>query len=93
MIDQPSTDISRYFYIASKFIENGINSGGKWLHQGRPMEGASDVRKLTSMPASRQSVGTLHDGYVPVGNLCPGVFDDRPQDDGRRSGADCADAP
>lgn len=31
MIDQPSTDISRYFYIASKFIENGINSGGKWL--------------------------------------------------------------
>lgn len=29
LIDQPSTDISRYFYIASKFIENGINSGGK----------------------------------------------------------------
>jgi hypothetical protein len=28
MIDQPTTDISRYFYIASKFIENGINSGG-----------------------------------------------------------------
>ncbi|CRK87187.1 CLUMA_CG000992, isoform C [Clunio marinus] len=31
LIDQPSTDISRYFYIASKFIENGINSGGKVL--------------------------------------------------------------
>lgn len=31
MEDQPSTDISRYFYIASKFIENGINSGGKVL--------------------------------------------------------------
>jgi hypothetical protein len=29
LIDQPSTDISRYFYIASKFIENGINSGGE----------------------------------------------------------------
>lgn len=29
LIDQPATDISRYFYIASKFIENGINSGGK----------------------------------------------------------------
>jgi atypical dual specificity phosphatase len=29
LVDQPSTDISRYFYIASKFIENGINSGGK----------------------------------------------------------------
>lgn len=29
LIDHPSTDISRYFYIASKFIENGINSGGK----------------------------------------------------------------
>lgn len=28
MTDQPSTDISRYFYIASKFIENGVNSGG-----------------------------------------------------------------
>lgn len=31
MIDQPSTDISRYFYIAAKFIENGINSGGMIL--------------------------------------------------------------
>lgn len=31
LVDQPSTDISRYFYIASKFIENGINSGGKVL--------------------------------------------------------------
>lgn len=29
MTDQPSTDISKYFYIASKFIENGINSGGR----------------------------------------------------------------
>ena len=29
LVDQPSTDISRYFYIASKFIENGINSGGE----------------------------------------------------------------
>lgn len=29
LIDHPSTDISRYFYIASKFIENGINSGGE----------------------------------------------------------------
>lgn len=29
MIDVPSTDISRYFYIASKFIENGLNGGGK----------------------------------------------------------------
>lgn len=31
MIDQPTTDISRYFYIASKFIENGINSGGEFF--------------------------------------------------------------
>lgn len=32
MTDQPSTDIARYFYIAAKFIENGVNSGGKkWL--------------------------------------------------------------
>lgn len=31
LLDHPSTDISRYFYIASKFIENGINSGGKVL--------------------------------------------------------------
>lgn len=30
MVDQPTTDISRYFYIASKFIENGINSGGEF---------------------------------------------------------------
>lgn len=33
LIDQPSTDISRYFYIASKFIENGINSGGEEAQQ------------------------------------------------------------
>lgn len=33
LIDQPSTDISRYFYIAAKFIENGINSGGKYINQ------------------------------------------------------------
>lgn len=31
LIDQPSSDISRYFYIAAKFIENGINGGGKVL--------------------------------------------------------------
>uniref|UniRef100_A0A1L8E2Y8 Dual specificity protein phosphatase n=1 Tax=Nyssomyia neivai TaxID=330878 RepID=A0A1L8E2Y8_9DIPT len=31
MIDQPTTDISRYFYIASKFIENAVNGGGKVL--------------------------------------------------------------
>lgn len=31
MMDQPTTDISRYFYIASKFVENGVNSGGKVL--------------------------------------------------------------
>uniref|UniRef100_A0A336LBD3 Dual specificity protein phosphatase n=1 Tax=Culicoides sonorensis TaxID=179676 RepID=A0A336LBD3_CULSO len=31
LVDQPSTDISRYFYIAAKFIENGINGGGRVL--------------------------------------------------------------
>lgn len=31
LVDQPSSDISRYFYIAAKFIENGINGGGKVL--------------------------------------------------------------
>lgn len=30
MTDQPSTDISRYFYIAAKFIENGVSSGGSY---------------------------------------------------------------
>lgn len=29
MTDQPSTNISRYFYIAAKFIESAITSGGK----------------------------------------------------------------
>lgn len=29
--DTPTTDISRYFYIAAKFIENGVNSGGRVL--------------------------------------------------------------
>lgn len=28
MTDHPSTDISRYFYIAAKFIDNAISSGG-----------------------------------------------------------------
>lgn len=29
LTDHPATDISRYFYIAAKFIDNGISSGGK----------------------------------------------------------------
>ncbi|XP_055306436.1 dual specificity protein phosphatase 13 isoform X2 [Sitodiplosis mosellana] len=31
LTDHPSTDISRYFYIAAKFIDNAISSGGKVL--------------------------------------------------------------
>lgn len=31
LADTPTTDISRYFYIAAKFIENGVNSGGRVL--------------------------------------------------------------
>lgn len=31
MMDAPSTNISRYFYVAAKFIESAINSGGKVL--------------------------------------------------------------
>lgn len=31
LMDQPMTDISRYFYIASKYIENAINSGGNYV--------------------------------------------------------------
>lgn len=38
LVDQPSTDISRYFYIASKFIENGINSGGKFCRKSFPFK-------------------------------------------------------
>lgn len=30
MVDAPTTDISRYFYVASKFIDSAISSGGKW---------------------------------------------------------------
>lgn len=30
LTDHPSTDISRYFYIAAKFIDNAISSGGQW---------------------------------------------------------------
>lgn len=30
MTDHPSTDISRYFYIAAKFIDNAISSGGQY---------------------------------------------------------------
>lgn len=30
MIDAPTTDISRYFYVAAKFIDSAISSGGKW---------------------------------------------------------------
>lgn len=29
MIDAPTTDISRYFYVAAKFIDSAISSGGK----------------------------------------------------------------
>ncbi|KAL5280773.1 DUSP3 family protein [Megaselia abdita] len=31
VIDQITSDISRYFYLAAKFIENALNSGGKVL--------------------------------------------------------------
>lgn len=31
LTDHPSTDISRYFYIAAKFIDNAISSGGQCL--------------------------------------------------------------
>ncbi|XP_046803320.1 dual specificity protein phosphatase 13 isoform X1 [Lucilia cuprina] len=31
MIDAPTTDISRYFYVAAKFIDSAISSGGKVL--------------------------------------------------------------
>jgi len=31
MTDHPSKDISRYFYIAAKFIDNAVSSGGKVL--------------------------------------------------------------
>lgn len=30
MTDHPSTDISRYFYIAAKFCDNAISSGGEF---------------------------------------------------------------
>lgn len=30
LTDHPSTDISRYFYIAAKFIDNAISSGGQF---------------------------------------------------------------
>lgn len=38
MTDQPSTDIARYFYIAAKFIENGVNSGGKIYGLSIPLQ-------------------------------------------------------
>ncbi|XP_075154618.1 dual specificity protein phosphatase 13B isoform X5 [Haematobia irritans] len=31
MVDAPTTDISRYFYVAAKFIDSAISSGGKVL--------------------------------------------------------------
>ncbi|XP_037810340.1 dual specificity protein phosphatase 3 isoform X3 [Lucilia sericata] len=31
MIDAPTTDISRYFYVAAKFIDSAISGGGKVL--------------------------------------------------------------
>ncbi|XP_049311507.1 dual specificity protein phosphatase 26 isoform X11 [Bactrocera dorsalis] len=31
MVDAPTTDISRYFYVAAKFIDSAISSGGKIL--------------------------------------------------------------
>lgn len=48
MTDQPSTDISRYFYIAAKFIDNAISSGGK--HIGHIL----GIHHLSSIIISRQ---------------------------------------
>lgn len=65
LIDQPATDISRYFYIASKFIENGINSGGKITK--------FMLKKLFNniFPQihNRKSAGSLHGWNVTISNM------------------------
>ena len=73
LIDQPSTDISRYFYIASKFIENGINSGG-------------ETRKICQFFVlffkgenffiNRKSTRALYGGDVTIRNMCSRLFND-----------------
>lgn len=81
LIDQPSTDISRYFYIAAKFIENGINSGGM-RRRNKTFLGKL-IKKFICL--SRKSSCALHGRNVSLGNLCFSLFDDIPKNVCRRS--------
>lgn len=55
MTDQPSTDISRYFYIAAKFIDNAISSGGEWY-----IEPASSIKMSGRKEYSFAQIFKLH---------------------------------
>jgi hypothetical protein len=73
MVDLPSTDISRYFYIASKFIENGINSGGlKFVH----FDNKITLIITFNFIIHRKSVGTLHGGNVSICHMCISLLND-----------------
>lgn len=86
MTDHPSTDISRYFYIASKFIENGIDSGGKSTFIISIL-----IWMLMVLFNYRKSSCSLHDGRIAVSHLCIGLFDDQQENVGCWCYSYCAD--
>lgn len=107
LTDQASTDISRYFYIASKFIENGINSGGEHYAD----RNVSRIRKikiqfsfLSFLPllsflsfarikSDRQSPRSLHGWNVSLSDMRSRLSDDFAQNVSSGSNSNRSNAP
>jgi hypothetical protein len=87
LVDQPSTDISRYFYIASKFIENGINSGGKLIHF------CLLNLKIIQFSCFRKSSRSLHGRNVTFCNVRACLSHDFTQNVSHRSHQNSSNAP
>lgn len=91
MTDQPSTDISRYFYIAAKFIENGVNSGGgKFWNSNIPQ--SVYFISFAFLECYRQGPSPLYDGHLTVEHVRPCLPDDRQEDVGSRCHSNGANA-
>lgn len=71
-MDQPTTDISRYFYVASKFIDNAITSGGNKNKQFNHL--------LFNIISFRENSGALFGWNVPLSYLRFGLPDDLSKD-------------
>lgn len=91
LMDLPSTDISKYFYIAANFIDEGLSSGGiydwliikrtlKWWcyvfdNATRYVRRSQEVAKI-SLSFHRSSARTLFNGSFALGDMRPRFLND-----------------